>query len=307
VQTGEDSEELEQMGGKKITIVDIDTSKQSIISAAVEKISATLKTRKGMKLIAVINLPTTAGVGVVGPLQHIELEKIRLQMEMDAIGPIAIAKSFLPLLLLAKGGVVVNVAPCVAAFSSGLFASSVGAVKAALLSLTMSLRLELHSLGVKVVTVEPISGLYSANLDKNLADRATYFFQRIPEAGLRRYKKAFHGWLKLNSDPNAAKGKSVGPSTRDAKDLDTVDAIFSAISSRHPLTNYTLSGRRTKLFSWLMNLLPDTTVQNTHRQHTIDAALSFTSGKGCVRILIDLFNSILSCWAIVTILVVLLV
>lgn len=148
VRRSEDAVALESSASKRLSTVMIDVSDQGSIDHAQHTIRESLGENG---LTALVN---NAGITVQGPLEHLPLDELRKQMEVNVTGQLAVTQSFLPLIRKANGRIV--------------FMGSVGgrapslpfpgpyiASKYALEALAESLRLELLSSGIKVSIVEP--------------------------------------------------------------------------------------------------------------------------------------------------------
>jgi NAD(P)-dependent dehydrogenase (short-subunit alcohol dehydrogenase family) len=148
VRRSEDAVALESSASKRLSTVMIDVSDQGSIDHA----QHTIKESLGENGLA--GLVNNAGITVQGPLEHLPLDELRKQMEVNVTGQLAVTQSFLPLIRKANGRIV--------------FMGSVGgrapslpflgpyiASKYALEALSESLRLELLSSGIKVSIVEP--------------------------------------------------------------------------------------------------------------------------------------------------------
>jgi len=110
------------------------------------------------RLDALIN---NAGIHAGGPLEEVPEGTLRQVMEVNFFGAIALTRTFLPLMRLAGGGVILMVSSL-----SGLiglpFDGAYAASKFALEGASESLRYELEPFGVKVVLLEP--GAYATAL-----------------------------------------------------------------------------------------------------------------------------------------------
>ncbi|HRI88446.1 MAG TPA: SDR family NAD(P)-dependent oxidoreductase, partial [Candidatus Hydrogenedentes bacterium] len=98
-------------------------------------------------------LVNNAGISVNAPLEFIPLDKLRLQLEVNVVGQIAVTQAFLEMLRVAKGRVV-NIGS-----TSGRLSIPMGgpycASKFAMEALSDSLRMELLPWGIEVSLVQP--------------------------------------------------------------------------------------------------------------------------------------------------------
>jgi NAD(P)-dependent dehydrogenase (short-subunit alcohol dehydrogenase family) len=105
---------------------------------------------EGTRLDGLVN---NAGIAVSGPLEGLESEAWRRQLEINVVSLVGVTRAALPALRRTRGRIV-NVGSIGAVVSPpfmGPYAASKGAVRA----LSASLRRELLPLGIRVVLVEP--------------------------------------------------------------------------------------------------------------------------------------------------------
>jgi NAD(P)-dependent dehydrogenase (short-subunit alcohol dehydrogenase family) len=101
---------------------------------------------------ALVGLVNNAGIAVAGPLEYLPLDALRLQFEVNAIAPIAMAQAALPLLRETRGRIV-NIGSITGRLAAP-FIGPYSASKAAIASLTDSLRQELARFGIAVSLLE---------------------------------------------------------------------------------------------------------------------------------------------------------
>jgi NAD(P)-dependent dehydrogenase (short-subunit alcohol dehydrogenase family) len=99
-------------------------------------------------------LINNAGYYQMGPLETSTMEQIRAQYETNVFGLIALTKSFLPAMRARKSGMIINLAS-ISADNSYPFTSVYGSSKAAVLSLTEALNVELSAVGVVAKAILP--------------------------------------------------------------------------------------------------------------------------------------------------------
>jgi len=188
----------------------------------------------GHGLRAVIN---NAGVIVQGPLELVPAEGLRRQFEVNTLGPAHVIQAFLPLLREGKGRIVNISAPT--ARVPVPFMAPIGASKAALESLSDSLRVELGAWGIPVAVIEP-GGTDTAIFAK--ADAATQVALGAADPGR----------VALYSDQLAAVAKAaarqkLGPADAVAK------TIVDAVTARKPKRRY-MTGSGVAVFGVLAHL-----------------------------------------------------
>ena len=99
-------------------------------------------------------LLNNAGFAVAGFIEDLKLEEIRLQFETNFFGHIALTKAVLPIMRQQRSGHIIMVSSISGLHGSPTI-SSYSASKHALEGWSESLRIEVNSLGIKVVLVEP--------------------------------------------------------------------------------------------------------------------------------------------------------
>jgi len=99
-------------------------------------------------------LVNNAGFAVAGFAEDIRLDELRLQFETNFFGTVAMTKAALPVMRRQHSGHVIQVSS-INGLHGAFSVSSYSASKHALEGWTESLRLEVRSLGIKVVLVEP--------------------------------------------------------------------------------------------------------------------------------------------------------
>lgn len=99
-------------------------------------------------------LVNNAGFALAGFAEDLELEEIRLQFETNFFGAVAMTKAVLPAMRAQKSGHIIMLSSVGGQHGSPVI-SSYSASKHALEGWSESLRLEVGSLGIKVVLIEP--------------------------------------------------------------------------------------------------------------------------------------------------------
>jgi NAD(P)-dependent dehydrogenase (short-subunit alcohol dehydrogenase family) len=99
-------------------------------------------------------LVNNAGFAVAGFAEDIRLEELRHQFETNFFGTVAMTKAVLPVMRQQRSGHIIQVSSIVG-LHGAISVSSYSASKHAIEGWTESLRMEVSSLGIKVVLVEP--------------------------------------------------------------------------------------------------------------------------------------------------------
>lgn len=99
-------------------------------------------------------LVNNAGFAVAGFAEDIKLDELRLQFETNFFGAVAMTKAVLPTMRRQRSGHIIQVSS-IAGLHGSVTVSSYSASKHALEGWSESLRMEVNSLGIKVVLIEP--------------------------------------------------------------------------------------------------------------------------------------------------------
>ncbi len=99
-------------------------------------------------------LINNAGFAVAGFAEDIRLDELRLQFETNFFGAVAMTKAVLPAMRRQRSGHIIQVSS-ISGLHGSVTVSSYSASKHALEGWSESLRMEVNSLGIKVVLVEP--------------------------------------------------------------------------------------------------------------------------------------------------------
>ncbi|MFL6445733.1 MAG: SDR family oxidoreductase [Candidatus Sulfotelmatobacter sp.] len=99
-------------------------------------------------------LVNNAGFAVGGFAEDIQLKELRLQFETNFFGAVAMTKAVLPIMRQQRSGHMIQISS-IGGLQGAVSVSSYSASKHALEGWSESLRLEVNSLGIKVVLVEP--------------------------------------------------------------------------------------------------------------------------------------------------------
>jgi NAD(P)-dependent dehydrogenase (short-subunit alcohol dehydrogenase family) len=127
-------------------------------------------------------LVNNAGFAVGGFAEDVRLEELRLQFETNFFGAVAMTKAVLPIMRQQRSGHIIQISS-IGGLTGSISVSSYSASKHALEGWSESLRLEVNSLGIKVVLVEPgafDTGVWTvgAVMGKEAKSKASPNFQR---------------------------------------------------------------------------------------------------------------------------------
>ncbi|MGC4059403.1 MAG: SDR family NAD(P)-dependent oxidoreductase [Aquabacterium sp.] len=128
-------------------------------------------------------LVNNAGYGAMGPLLDIPDAQWQRQFDVNVFAPMALTRAVLPDMIGRRRGTVVNISS-VSGVMPTPFAGAYCASKAALNTLSDSLRMELRPLGIDVVTVQP------GGIQSSFGDRAADEVNMAADSPIRPYAKA---------------------------------------------------------------------------------------------------------------------
>ena len=148
-----DADRLVETLGEAVTPVMCDVTRSDQVKAAGETVRAALG---GENLSGLVN---NAGVAVAGPLLHLPVEDMQMQLEINVTGQLRATQAFAPLLGAEPGregrpGRIVNISS-VAGFNAMPLVTPYACSKFALEAFTQGLRRELMMYGVDVVAINP--------------------------------------------------------------------------------------------------------------------------------------------------------
>jgi NAD(P)-dependent dehydrogenase (short-subunit alcohol dehydrogenase family) len=193
----------------------------------------------GEGLLGIVN---NAGVVVGGPLELLPIDRLRMQLEVNLIGQVAVTQAFLPFLRRAQGRVVnmSSISGRIAAPMLGPYALS----KFALEAFSDSLRRELHPWGIHVSVVEP--GAIATPIWRKSIDRVDDVLAGMPEQTRQLYGEGIE----------RAREAAIKMSEEAVPAVEVAEVVYHALTSPKPRTRY-LVGKDAKIAARLAWLLPD--------------------------------------------------
>lgn len=219
VRTSLAAEKLKTEASSRLVPIILDITDSAQIQQTVQEI----KTRLGNsgRLVGLIN---NAGIILSGPLEFFPLERLREQLQVNVIGPIAVTQAFLPLIRNGTGRII-NMGS-----ASGLFAppflGPYAASKFAMEAWTDALRRELRPEGIPVLLIE--SGAIETPIwDKSQAV-ADSLESALPDQGKALYANALAAGRKQIENLRR----------RAASPLVVAKVVHKALISRNPKTRY---------------------------------------------------------------------
>ena len=173
-------------------------------------------------------LVDNAGIAVASPLEHLRLEELRRQLEVNLVGQLAVIQAFLPALRTARGRVVLM--GSIAGKSALPFLGAYAMSKHALEAMADSLRVELAPDGIHVSIVEP------GTIATPIWSKPQENVDALPPEALERYGPRIESFRNLAGE-RAAKA---------APAENVAAAVEHALTAEKPKTRY-LVGRDAKL------------------------------------------------------------
>lgn len=233
VRTQEDARGLHTEG---ITPLILDVTKPEQITAALHRVTTALD---GRGLAGLIN---NAGIAKGGPLECLPIEDLRLQLEVNVIGLIALTQAFLPLIRKAQGRII-----NMSSISGRIALPFVGpycASKCALEALSDALRIELIPWHIAVITIQP-GPIATPIWDKSLAayDQS---MSTLPEETKRLYGDT------LTTHRQAI----IKAAERGIPPLEVAQVVHLALRAKRPKARY-LIGSKTKKVAFIKKWLPE--------------------------------------------------
>ncbi|WP_337885377.1 SDR family oxidoreductase [Fischerella thermalis] len=240
VRREKDAELLKQAASGGLTPIIMDITKADQIQSASEFVSLAVGDEG---LVGLIN---NAVAAVDGPLECVAIDEARWQFEVNVIGQIAVTQAFLPMIRKAKGRIINISAICgrLALPYRGLLSAS----KFALEAITDSLRMELRSSGIEVLSILPGAIVTPEQADKVEAGYQKTLANMSPEAKAI-YGKNYRIYMQRAVEGNRNTGLSVEKVT---------NVILEALETPKPKRQYFVaeSPWQLKLKALYKRLLP---------------------------------------------------
>jgi NAD(P)-dependent dehydrogenase (short-subunit alcohol dehydrogenase family) len=231
-----DGERLQQQTSDRLSPVFLDVTDEMSIGSAAETVGAAVGDA------GLAGLVNNAGITVPGPLEFLPIEDLRLQIEVNLIGQIAVTQAFLPLLRQGKGRIV-NMGS-VGGRMATPFIGAYCASKFALEGATDSLRQELRPWGISVSIVEPGS-IATPIWEKGVA-AADKLDEKLPQRAHDLYDTAVAAMRRV---VDKRTGAGIPPD-------EVAKAVAHALTAKRPKTRY-LVGLDARLPAIFAKILPD--------------------------------------------------
>jgi len=187
-------------------------------------------------------LVNNAGIGLTAPMEHVPLDVLRRQFEVNVFGQIAVTQALLPLIRRSRGRIV-NMGS-VASHIAIPFGGVLCGCKSALSAMNDALRLELRPFGIHVCLIEP-GAINTPAVDKTLGD-VERIVQALPPDGrdhyaamLREFTRRAYEHERAGSPPDVV-----------------ARAVHHALTASKPHIRYPV-GKDARVLVTMPRLLPD--------------------------------------------------
>ena len=188
-----------------------------------------------------VGLVNNAGIALPGPLEHVPMDVVRRQIDVNVTGLIASTQTFLPMIRRGSGRVI-NIGSTQGLMAFPLF-GVYAATKFAVEGISEALRHELREWNIAVVQIDPsrvrsaIWGKVDAGLDEA--------WQNLSTAAQQDYQRQF---AVLRKGIGGVDGLGTDPQT-------VARVVYQALTVKHPKQRY-LVGADAKLIGLLARFLP---------------------------------------------------
>lgn len=231
-----DADNLTSKASGSLVPVFLDVTGHDQIREASEKVGAEVGD-EGLD-----GLVNNAGVVVAGPLEFLDIADIRMQMEINVVGQVAVTQAFIPLLRAAKGRIV-NMGS-ISGKLAPPFAAPYAASKHALEAITDALRVELGPWGIEVSIVEPgniKTPIWVKGIEEGQRRR-----QRMPDGA----DELYHDMIELLLQVAEESGRTgISPN-------EVAKVVEHALTADKPKTRY-LVGKDAKRNAFAARWVPD--------------------------------------------------
>jgi NAD(P)-dependent dehydrogenase (short-subunit alcohol dehydrogenase family) len=182
-----DAENLHSLNDPNlIPVCPLDLTRLEQIPSAVETVQAELKRRGQPGLYALVN---NAGGGEVAPIELMNLDRFRIELQTRVLGSVAMVQAFLPMLRQAGGRIVWIVTP---ATIPTPYVTSIHACDFAVNAIARTLDIELKSWGIPNIMIR-CGGIKTATGLKTTAALEASL-QSWPHERSALYERALHQW-----------------------------------------------------------------------------------------------------------------
>jgi NAD(P)-dependent dehydrogenase (short-subunit alcohol dehydrogenase family) len=226
-------DELARLRGWPLETLEMDVTSEESVDRALAEIA-----RRGSEIDALIN---NAGIAIVGAMEEVTPEDLRLQFETNVFGAVRVARRVLPGMRARRRGRILNMSSIAGKVVLPLFGPYSGS-KFALEGISDAMRLELHPFGIHVVLIEP--GYIRTDMERAAQELSSRY---AAGAAQSPYRAVYEGVRRAWAD-----------STRGSKDQpeDCARVILRALTDTPPRPRYVVT-RAAKMTVFFRRLLSD--------------------------------------------------
>lgn len=228
-------EDAARLKGSGLTPVIIDVTDQDQIDDTYRTIDAAVGDR------GLSGLVNNAGIGRGGPIEYIEIDEWRQQLDVNVIGQVAVTRTMMPLIRKATGRIVM--VGSIGGRWSTPFIAPYNSSKFALRAIADSMRGELHAFGIKVALIEP--GAVKTEIWEKGRQKTSELEAGMPPEALERYGHVLKTAAKMIDFQERT---GVVPQV-------VAEAIEHALTSRRPKTHY-LIGKDARVQAFIAKFTP---------------------------------------------------
>jgi NAD(P)-dependent dehydrogenase (short-subunit alcohol dehydrogenase family) len=227
-----DGEAVRELSPQRIEPIVLDVTVPEQVEAARARVQET----------GLAGLVNNAGVTVQGPVEFVDLDDFRRQMEVNLVGPLALTQAVLPQLRASRGRIAM--VSSIGGRWALPFLAPYNASKFALEGLSDSLRMELRPLGVHVAVIEP--GSVATEIWRKGEEASREAIESMPPEA----RETYGARLEKMADAAAEAGaRGIAPEK-------VAEVIAHALTASRPRTRY-LVGTDARMRGRLKKLLPD--------------------------------------------------
>jgi NAD(P)-dependent dehydrogenase (short-subunit alcohol dehydrogenase family) len=180
VRKEQDADNLHKLNeANLIPVCPLDLTRAEHVTHAFEYISNELKKRNKVGLYAIINI---AGGGFISPIELIDLDKFKTEVEARIIGPIRLLQAFLPMIRASRGRILWIVTP---ALLPTPFVSSIHICDFAVNCLIRTLKIELKKWDIPQIMIR-CGGIKTEGVEKSYK-QLEESFKHWPQEGITLY------------------------------------------------------------------------------------------------------------------------
>jgi NAD(P)-dependent dehydrogenase (short-subunit alcohol dehydrogenase family) len=218
VRSEEDAESLAREASERFTPVILDVTDADAIARARDTVDAALGDEP---LAGVVN---NAGIGSGGPIEALDIDKLRNVLEINAVAPVAVTQAFIPRLRASRGRVV-NISS-IGGRVAQPFLGPYCASKFALEALSDAMRRELRPWGIRVALIEP------GNVKTRIWEKGESQVEELrASAGEQMIQRYAAGIDRMEQFIKLAERRGIAPEK-------TARVIAHALTAERPRTRY---------------------------------------------------------------------